>query len=77
MKSIKQEKCKEKKEKPFPKLMVGHRSGNIYLARNNYTATCVFLGKHNPGWGLGEVSKTLRNLTDYDGIGICLSNEEP
>lgn len=68
-----------KKEKPFPKLMRGERTGNIYLVRlegGTYYTTALstgYEGDHPIGWT--ESSRTLHHmLRDYEGT-ITLSND--
>ena len=74
MKSVaSNDKC-EKKELPFPKLMVSD-SGAVYLMSNRHTGTRVYtttgfqsLGHHSTSW-------IVNDLTDYIGS-VCLTNED-
>jgi hypothetical protein len=77
MKSIKQEKCDKKKEKPFPKLMIHSSFGSIYLMTSPTKGTIVNLGNHSSS-SLGDqcINITPKYCSDYNDA-ICLSNEEP
>jgi hypothetical protein len=77
MKSILNNKCCEKKEKPFPKLMIG-KSDNIFLFSRSGDGVCIhvpdpagtphmWLGWNSDNLGMGE-------FKDYEGS-VCLSNE--
>ena len=75
MKSVLSKKCCEKKEKPFPKLMVHQNTGRVLLFSNKAEGTCVYkgsgifrLGEHREHWSFREYS-------DYEGD-VCLTNSE-
>jgi hypothetical protein len=74
MKSVLSDKCCEKKEKPFPKLMWKPARGSIWLMTSEGVGTAVY-GKDSDTYRIGEhVSCLMMNfLEDYEGD-VCLTN---
>jgi hypothetical protein len=74
MKSVLSNKCCEKKEKPFPKLMIGDLTGSVVLFSKEKVGTVVYnsgnggfkVGTYLEDWGSG--------FTDYEGD-VCLTND--
>ena len=78
MKSVLSKSCCEKKEKPFPKLMVGNdylTKGVIILFNNKNTG--VVVNSNNNKYRLAEYSTswTPQYYSDYEGD-VCLTNSE-
>ena len=76
MKSILSKSCCKKKEKPFPKLVIGTHTGNVYLMKSIDSAIVVHVGDHTT-LHLGDVQNLNGSrFVAYEGD-VCLTNKEP
>ena len=75
MKSVLSKGCCEKKEKPFPKLMIHSCYGSIYLMKQVGEGTIVHVGEGSLSKLGDRTTNTLvKNLSDYEGD-VCLTND--
>jgi hypothetical protein len=74
MKSVLSDKCCEKKEKPFPKLMINSPQNTIYLMRNSSCGVVVHCKVNTKEIGSSSTSLVERYLEDYEGD-VCLTND--
>ena len=74
MKSIVSNEVCEKKELPYPKLMIGIYSGNIILCTNSTKAVYLYYRDGNGVLGT-DVTDKYSNFKDFNGS-VCLQNDE-
>ena len=73
MKSILSNSCCKKKEKPFPKLMIGRNNLSVVLFTAPRVGTVVHQGS---GYAVGHYNTSWGTLfDDYEGD-VCLTNSE-
>ena len=74
MKSVLSKNCCEKKEKPFPKLMISVDTGSIYLMVKHNEGTRIHAGIYNHDVGYFSRGWSMSSLKDYEGD-VCLTND--
>lgn len=75
MKSVLSKQCCKKEEKPYPKLVLGAQTGNVYLMKSMDSATVVHVGDHT-ALHLGDVQNLNGSrFVAYEGD-VCLTNSD-